>query len=173
MGSGAATRPTGEEMEWQKQKRAWARLVHNLLHRVQLSELIPYALLPRPCARRNGVCTYPDGSRYEGDWEEDARCGWGRLDAADGQSYEGEWRFDTMHGEGAQEPDVRGGAGCGLSMFGLAAMRRRHCKTKTAVWRSVYCTWAPACGGTPDAWLREEEWPDQRGALLLAVLQFV
>ncbi|KIZ07366.1 hypothetical protein MNEG_0592 [Monoraphidium neglectum] len=49
---------------------------------------------------RTGVCTYPNGSRYEGDWEEDQRSGWGRLDAADGQSYEGEWRGDKMHGQG-------------------------------------------------------------------------
>lgn len=60
--------------------------------------------------RRAGVCTYPDGSRYEGDFEADARSGWGRLDAAGGDSYEGEWRADKMHGGG----ENRGGSVAGL-----------------------------------------------------------
>lgn len=47
---------------------------------------------------RHGNCRYPDGSRFEGEWQGDQRHGWGSLWTADGQSYEGEWANGAMHG---------------------------------------------------------------------------
>lgn len=54
-----------------------------------------------PCS--TGVCVYPDGARYEGEWQADMRCGWGVINLADGQTYEGEWKDNVMHGEVAQQ----------------------------------------------------------------------
>jgi hypothetical protein len=38
--------------------------------------------------------------RYEGDWADDARDGYGREARANGDSYEGEWAADQRHGHG-------------------------------------------------------------------------
>ena len=38
-----------------------------------------------------GVQTWPDSSRYEGEWVEDKANGKGKLIHADGDIYEGEW----------------------------------------------------------------------------------
>mmetsp|Transcript_4608 Transcript_4608/g.10113 ORF Transcript_4608/g.10113 Transcript_4608/m.10113 type:complete len:102 (-) Transcript_4608:640-945(-) len=53
-----------------------------------------------------GTFTFPDGSKYEGDWirkdGRQIRHGHGRFaDAAEEQVYEGEWAEDAMHGRGS------------------------------------------------------------------------
>ena len=50
------------------------------------------------CSR--GVATYETGGRYEGDWEADARHGWGTQSFPGGDSYEGEWAQDKINGRG-------------------------------------------------------------------------
>lgn len=48
-----------------------------------------------------GLFTYEDGSKYEGDWEDDVRCGFGSLTTKIGEiEYEGEWVNDKFHGNG-------------------------------------------------------------------------
>ena len=48
-----------------------------------------------------GSWTYEDGSRYEGEWQNNMRHGKGILTWPDGARYEGEWRNDLAHGKGA------------------------------------------------------------------------
>ena len=44
---------------------------------------------------------YINGDRYEGQWREGMRWGFGKLRfQKDGESYEGEWFKDLMHGNG-------------------------------------------------------------------------
>ena len=38
-----------------------------------------------------GVCIYPSGSKFEGQWVANKKEGTGRMDWPDGDSYEGEW----------------------------------------------------------------------------------
>ena len=47
-----------------------------------------------------GVQNWPDGSKYEGYWENDMANGRGRLIHADGDVYEGQWVNDKAHGNG-------------------------------------------------------------------------
>jgi len=59
---------------------------------------------PEPESGR-GSFTFPDGSKYEGEWMskegKQMRHGHGRfVDAAEEQIYEGEWVEDAMHGRG-------------------------------------------------------------------------
>lgn len=51
---------------------------------------------------RHGVgnCSWPDGSRYRGDWVQNVRHGNGVFTLADGTTYEGEWVNDVKHGKG-------------------------------------------------------------------------
>ncbi len=44
--------------------------------------------------------TYPDGTVYEGEWEEGKRHGYGVWSRPDGTRYAGEWTDDRPHGEG-------------------------------------------------------------------------
>ena len=45
--------------------------------------------------------TYANGDKFEGQWKDDLRNGYGRLTFAKaGDFYEGEWQNDTMHGRG-------------------------------------------------------------------------
>ena len=43
---------------------------------------------------------YPDGSTYEGMWENGARHGYGKMIYKDGNSYEGNWKNGVKHGHG-------------------------------------------------------------------------
>jgi hypothetical protein len=47
-----------------------------------------------------GFMIWPDGSLYEGYWEENKANGYGRMIHADGDVYEGDWLNDKAHGEG-------------------------------------------------------------------------
>ena len=47
-----------------------------------------------------GVQKWPDGSMYEGYWENDKANGKGRLIHANGDVYEGDWKDDKAHGHG-------------------------------------------------------------------------
>ncbi len=44
--------------------------------------------------------TYPDGTRYDGEWEGGKRHGYGVWSRPDGTRYVGEWKDDKPHGEG-------------------------------------------------------------------------
>lgn len=44
---------------------------------------------------------YPDGSKYEGDWVEDQRCGQGKYFYINADVYEGEWFNNVRHGHGS------------------------------------------------------------------------
>ena len=52
----------------------------------------------------NGVRVYPDGGRYEGDWFQDMRQGFGVYVGGGerGARYEGGWRRDLRHGTGVE-----------------------------------------------------------------------
>lgn len=52
---------------------------------------------------RHGVATYTNNSKYEGDFENDGRHGWGVQEFGNGQRYEGEWTEDKIHGMGRWE----------------------------------------------------------------------
>lgn len=47
-----------------------------------------------------GTMTYPDGSRYNGQWKDGVRHGVGTFDGADGRRYFGEWQDGKRHGQG-------------------------------------------------------------------------
>jgi len=42
----------------------------------------------------------PDGSLYEGDWQNDKQNGYGRMIHLDGDVYEGQWKDNKAHGKG-------------------------------------------------------------------------
>ena len=47
-----------------------------------------------------GICTYADGSVYEGEWFADKRHGFGVLDYVNGDHFEGGWVEDKKEGAG-------------------------------------------------------------------------
>jgi len=47
---------------------------------------------------RFGMAKYENGGRYEGDFRDDHRWGWGEHRFADGSVYEGEWFDDMIEG---------------------------------------------------------------------------
>lgn len=49
---------------------------------------------------RMGVCNYENGSKYEGEFANDKRAGWGLIEMKNGEQYEGEWEDDTIQGAG-------------------------------------------------------------------------
>merc|ERR1712196_180304 len=61
---------------------------------------------PPPVEEGQGVYIFPDGSRYEGQWQKGGEAGeavrrHGQGTLVDGeQSYEGQWCNDAMHGQG-------------------------------------------------------------------------
>jgi hypothetical protein len=46
----------------------------------------------------HGTARYANGAVYTGDFADDARAGWGRLELPGGEAYEGEFAADAMHG---------------------------------------------------------------------------
>lgn len=48
----------------------------------------------------HGVQIWPDGSRYEGDWNDDKANGSGTFTHANGEIYQGMWKDDMAHGQG-------------------------------------------------------------------------
>ena len=48
----------------------------------------------------NGTQTWPDGSKYEGDWKNDKANGKGRYVHANGSVYTGNWKDNQAHGLG-------------------------------------------------------------------------
>ncbi len=55
-----------------------------------------------------GIYTYPDGTTYDGDWQDGKRHGYGTWIRPDGTKYEGEWKDDKPHGDGVlTRPDGR------------------------------------------------------------------
>ena len=47
-----------------------------------------------------GMCTWPDGSVYAGDWKDGLRDGNGKFVSVEGYVYTGEWVKDLKHGKG-------------------------------------------------------------------------
>ena len=48
-----------------------------------------------------GICFFPEGSRYEGEWKDDQMHGFGKLFYANGSlAYEGQWKDSEFHGIG-------------------------------------------------------------------------
>ena len=47
-----------------------------------------------------GIFYYPDGSKYEGDWNENVRDGHGTYTYPNNDTYEGEWKNHQRHGKG-------------------------------------------------------------------------
>ena len=43
---------------------------------------------------------YPNGDRYEGEWDARQKHGQGTMYYADGSRYEGQWEYDYLHGQG-------------------------------------------------------------------------
>ena len=48
----------------------------------------------------NGVFTWVDGRRYEGEYVEDKKEGFGRFVWPDGREYVGSWKNGKQHGSG-------------------------------------------------------------------------
>lgn len=47
-----------------------------------------------------GICIWPDGALYEGQWTAGEAHGFGYFEHADGSAYEGQWRRGKAHGRG-------------------------------------------------------------------------
>ena len=47
-----------------------------------------------------GVYISKDGTKYEGDWKNDMRDGFGKSTFFNSDTYEGEWYFNKKHGIG-------------------------------------------------------------------------
>ena len=60
-----------------------------------------------------GVCTWPDGTKYEGGWKDGMRHGQGVMTEKDGPRYEGEWKDGEANGRGVETGPVyvEGGVG--------------------------------------------------------------
>ena len=48
----------------------------------------------------NGVFTWKDGRRYDGEYREDKKHGYGEFYWPDGRYYKGDWRNGKQHGKG-------------------------------------------------------------------------
>ena len=48
----------------------------------------------------HGLCRWPDGSQYEGEWKNDQRVGKGKYRYDNGDVYEGDWFDDERNGYG-------------------------------------------------------------------------
>ena len=46
-----------------------------------------------------GEFIYPDGSKYEGNWQDDLRNGHGKYTYVNSDTYEGEWNNHVRHGQ--------------------------------------------------------------------------
>lgn len=46
-----------------------------------------------------GEFIYPDGSKYEGNWQDDLRNGHGKYTYVNGDVYDGEWNNHVRHGQ--------------------------------------------------------------------------
>lgn len=57
-------------------------------------------LLENNIRHGKGVQTWPDGSKYIGDWYQDSAHGKGKLIHGDGDVYEGYWKNDKADGYG-------------------------------------------------------------------------
>ena len=77
----------------------------------------------RPCG--NGIYTWPDGERYEGEWKDGERNGQGTQLLPDGRRYEGEWKDDARNGQGIftwpdggrYEGELKDGRPCGNGIY--------------------------------------------------------
>merc|ERR1712141_491337 len=47
-----------------------------------------------------GIFYYPDGSKYEGSWSDNARNGYGTYHYVNGDTYEGDWVDNNKEGQG-------------------------------------------------------------------------
>lgn len=47
-----------------------------------------------------GLCLWPDGAHYEGQWASGKAHGFGHFEYADGAAYDGQWRHGKAHGRG-------------------------------------------------------------------------
>ena len=52
------------------------------------------------CANGQGTMTYPDGSKYEGQWKDDKRNGQGTMSFPDGGRLAGQWKDGNFSGQG-------------------------------------------------------------------------
>ena len=57
-------------------------------------------LLGSQVRQGRGIQVWPDGSMYEGYWQDNKANGKGRLIHADGDVYDGHWKDDKAHGFG-------------------------------------------------------------------------
>ncbi len=49
-----------------------------------------------------GIWIRPDGAKYKGEWVDDKPCGQGILIFTDGKKYEGGWKEGKRHGQGVE-----------------------------------------------------------------------
>ena len=59
-----------------------------------------YRIVDQDVRLGKGMQIWPDGSMYEGWWQDNKANGRGRLIHADGDVYDGEWLDDMAHGFG-------------------------------------------------------------------------
>ena len=52
------------------------------------------------CVNGEGTMTYPDGSKYKGEWKNGSFNGQGTFTLTDEWQYEGEWKDGERHGTG-------------------------------------------------------------------------
>lgn len=55
---------------------------------------------PRPVCHLPGTYIFPNGNKYEGEWVDDVKEGYGVLVYVNGERYEGYWKHDKAHGKG-------------------------------------------------------------------------
>ena len=47
-----------------------------------------------------GIFLWPDGRKYEGEFKNDKKNGYGEFTSSDGKKYKGEWKDGKQNGEG-------------------------------------------------------------------------
>ncbi|MBW2143580.1 MAG: hypothetical protein JRG75_04195, partial [Deltaproteobacteria bacterium] len=52
------------------------------------------------CVNGQGTMTYPDGSKYEGQWKDEKRNGQGTMSFSDGGKLVGQWKDGRFSGQG-------------------------------------------------------------------------
>ena len=65
-----------------------------------------------------GIYYYNNGSKYEGDWIDNKKCGHGRIDFVDGAWYEGNFRNGVFHGFGTYHYSSNGSTFAGQWLNG-------------------------------------------------------
>jgi len=92
------------------------------------------------------VQTWPDGAKYEGEWQQNKANGRGKFWHADGDVYEGEWEQDKANGYGVYVHIN------GARLRSMEKRSLRRCWPRKLVRRLELCR---RIHGRHEAWIRQ------------------